>query len=560
MACQLWLHFRSNASERIYRIARRLGLENSNPVLEMTIADMCGQQANPFYEEENLLELAQWLLSKPDLFKDAITPWNIRCSASESAGYEFGKLEQKEFDFIKAGGRATHLFKPTDWCETDEDREKLQTGLLLRYALRGATDFYSNFRSREISRGLRYKKPICHWEQQRYSGFQGRDAFGPPWIPISSFTENLLFQLLRWPGAGILSPELSVADLLDMVKNRLDYLHKQRGLVTSVIFLEQRAPYPSREPNRPWQRSLRIGIVQSIIPSFDNYIQHRNDPALLDDSTLRRQQRAHLSSIMEGIAQMLRVRDTHRDQKRSDGRIIDLLIFPELAIHPHDINPLLLPFIRKHKCLMLFGQVYHPRDSLPHSPLINSCLWMIPEWSRSQGFQIRRIEQGKKYLTQLEGEFTPAPISFRPAQWLIEYLWHSDEANHRPLTLSASVCYDATNLGLAADLRKRSDLYIICALNRDVGTFDRMSEGLHYHMFQGVIVVNNGEYGGSSFYMPFTEPFHRRVFHIHGQPQVSIAFAEIFPEKLLNRPAQQEDHLPLGRWKTQPAGWDGNQP
>jgi hypothetical protein len=185
---------------------------------------------------------------------------------------------------------------------------------------------------------------------------------------------------------------------------------------------------------------------------------------------------------------------------------------------------------------------------------------MIPEWSRSQGFQIRRIEQGKKYLTQLEGEFTPAPISFRPAQWLIEYLWHSDEANHRPLTLSASVCYDATNLGLAADLRKRSDLYIICALNRDVGTFDRMSEGLHYHMFQGVIVVNNGEYGGSSFYMPFTEPFHRRVFHIHGQPQVSIAFAEIFPEKLLNRPAQQEDHLPLGRWKTQPAGWDGNQP
>ena len=67
---------------------------------------------------------------------------------------------------------------------------------------------------------------------------------------------------------------------------------------------------------------------------------------------------------------------------------------------------------------------------------------------------------------------------------------------------------------LAADLRSRSDLYIICALNRDVGTFDRMSEALHYHMYQGVLLVNNGQFGGSSFYMPFEKPFHRQVFQL----------------------------------------------
>ena len=47
----------------------------------------------------------------------------------------------------------------------------------------------------------------------------------------------------------------------------------------------------------------------------------------------------------------------------------------------------------------------------------------------------------------------------------------------------ASVCYDATDLTLAADLRSQSDLYIICALNRDVGTFDRLAEALHYHIY-----------------------------------------------------------------------------
>lgn len=559
MACELWSHFRSKASEQIYRTAQRLGLENSNPKFEMTIADVCTKPINPFYEEENLLELAQWLLSNPGFFKDTITPWNICCSVSKSAGYEFGKLEQKVFNFINAGEKAVHLFKPTDWCESDEDRQKLQIGLLLRYALRGATDFYSNFCSRKISHGLRYKKPFCHWEQQRYSGFQGRDAFGPPWLPISSFTEDLLFQLLRWPGSGVLSPHPSLNELLMKVKDRLAKLHKQRGAVTSATFLEQKAPYPSREYRQPWARPLRIGIVQSIIPNDRNYIEHENDLQLLYDTSLRTRQRAHLASIMEGIAQMLRVRDTHRQQRRSDGRVIDLLIFPELAIHPHDINPLLLPFVRKHKCLMLFGQVYHPKDALPNSPLINSCLWMVPEWSRAQGFQIRRIEQGKKHLTIVERNFTPAPVSFRPAQWLIEFQWHSDETNHRPLILSASVCYDTTDLSLAADLRTRSDLYIICSLNRDVGTFDRMSEGLHYHMYQGVIVVNNGEYGGSSFYMPFKEPFHRQVFHLHGQPQVSIAFAEISPEKFINRPIEREE-LPEGQWKTPPAGWDRNQP
>ena len=250
---------------------------------------------------------------------------------------------------------------------------------------------------------------------------------------------------------------------------------------------------------------------------------------------------------------MRRLRDTHRSIARDDGQAIDLLVFPELAVHPDDVVTLLYPFVRKHRCILLFGMVYHAEPLLAGSPLINSCQWLIPEWNKVNGLQLRPLEQGKLHLTAEEISLTPTPVGFRPAQWLVQYMWSSD-CDRRPLTITASVCYDATDLTLAADLRSRSDLYIICALNRDVGTFDRMSEALHYHMYQGVLLVNNGQFGGSSFFMPFEKPFRRQVFHFHGQPQVAIAFAEISPEKLVNRP-KPNTALPDGTWKTPPAGW-----
>ena len=52
-----------------------------------------------------------------------------------------------------------------------------------------------------------------------------------------------------------------------------------------------------------------------------------------------------------------------------------------------------------------------------------------------------------------------------------------------PLWLTASICYDATDLSLAADLREHSDVFAIPALNMDVNTFDQMAMALHYHMF-----------------------------------------------------------------------------
>ena len=555
VAFHLWRDKRENASDRLIQTAQKLGLEprDKSEIQGVTIADLASSKENPFCFELNFLALANWLLDLPhSVFENVVLPWQIYCRWARVKGEYFSRVDPETFEFKNTYKTASHLFIPPDWCQTDEERRKFQIGLLLRFAVRGTTAFDSNYFAEPKPRILTYSRPISHWEQQRYSGYQGRSAFGAQWLPLSSFSEDVLFELLRWPGAGISTEPKSLDCIREEVKYCLNSLCQGKIASSSQLFLKQRASFPYYLPTQTGERPLRVGIVQSVIPSVRDYKDHKNDPELRDKS-LRIRQRAHLATLIQSVSQMIRVRESHRKQNRPDDMSLDLLVFPELAIHPDDLGRLILPFVRKHKCMVLCGMVYHKKDeSDPASPLLNSCLWIIPEWTNSFGFQVRQVEQGKKYLSSEESKVKEL-IGFRPVQWLIEYEWTRKNTNEtKPLVLSASVCFDATDLTLAAELRSRSDLYMVCALNKDIKTFDRMSQSLSYHMFQGVIVVNNGQFGGSSFFMPFKNWFHRQIFHLHGQPQASISFAEIHPEKLLKRPENTEG-LPEGEWKAPPA-------
>lgn len=77
---------------------------------------------------------------------------------------------------------------------------------------------------------------------------------------------------------------------------------------------------------------------------------------------------------------------------------------------------------------------------------------------------------------------------------------------------------------------------------------------VNYHLYQGILIVNNGQFGGSNFYAPFKEHYHRQVLHLHGQPQTQIAFIEVDPKKFICRPSDI-NLLPKGEWKSPPAGW-----
>ena len=364
--------------------------------------------------------------------------------------------------------------------------------------------------------------------------------------------ERFLSALLLWPGSR--APDLAewvtsgINDTLNHIEGRIQKLEGKLGSSTGVLLLPMVARRPTRGRS---SRPLRACIVQTAIPGADDF-----DAAdlRLDKSPIRKRHRNHLSAALSAVERMLALRETHKGR---EGRL-DWLILPELAVHPRDVRTHLEPFARAHRAIILAGLTYE--EVLPGQPLVNSALWLIPEWTHAYGLQLRIRRQGKAHLAPNEEAFnsgSPRLQGFRPCQWLVGYPW-SDEPGERPLWLTASVCYDATDLGLAADLRKESDIFAIPALNKDVKTFDQMALALHYHMFQLVLVANNGQYGGSNAYWPSSDVHVRQIFHLHGQPQASIAFLEIedIPEFLQRR---DNPGLATSSWKYPPAGLS-NQP
>ena len=414
------------------------------------------------------------------------------------------------------------LFEVAAWCQASE-RWRFQLGFLLRFILSGHPDFTrpvrrTSWRETESS----YRPAESHWYQRLYGLYSGQPAYGDDWLPITDWVEGFLLALLRWPGCRTPAEfgwvEQGIEEATTQICQRIADLEQRRGSATRALILPLLAKRPTATNVK---RSLRACVVQTAVPAAGDF--HHTDLAL-DGPAIRRKHRNHLSAALAAVERMLALRETH---KGSEGRL-DWLILPELAVHPKDVRTHLVPFARAHRAIILSGLTYE--EILAGQPLVNSALWVIPEWSDAYGLQIRTRRQGKAHLAPNEQAFNGGGAhvlqEFRPCQWLIGYPWSSSDGT-RPVWLTAAVCYDATDLGLAADLRDVSDVMAIPALNKDVKTFDQMALALHYHMFQLVVVANNGQYGGSNAYWPRSDAHIRQVFHTYGQPQASIAFLEI---------------------------------
>ena len=487
--------------------------------------------------------LKQWRRQEPPF--EVITPEQVKLDVVE----ELGVADVKNLWIRRSrAGPSGSLYEVPAWCKPDE-RWRFQLGFLLRFILSGQPDFTrpvrgSSWREKESS----YRPAVSHWYQRLYGLYSGQPAFGDDWLPITDWVEGLLLALLRWPGC--LAPEAfgwverGNKEAETEIHGRIADLEKRRGSATRALLL----PLPARRPTGAnAKRPLRACVVQTVVPADNDF---EGTDLALNQSAIRRRHRNHLSAALAAVERMLALRETHKGRA---GRL-DWLILPELAVHPRDVRTHLVPFARTHRATILTGLTYE--EVLAGQPLVNSALWIIPEWSDAYGLQIRTRRQGKAHLAPNEQEFngggTRRLQEFRPCQWLIGYPW-SGAHDSRPLWLTAAVCYDATDLGLAADLRDSSDVLAIPALNQDVKTFDQMALALHYHMFQLVVVANNGKYGGSNAYWPRSDPHVRRVFHTHGQPQASISFLEIddisaFLERRDVSGANADD------WKYPPAG------
>lgn len=452
---------------------------------------------------------------------EAITPANVLLKlASDNRSIDNLKVVQSRV--TPAGS----MYRSPDWCDAGK-RWRFQLGYLLRFILAARQDFTKIVRPPSWKEGTEtYRVPESHWYQRLYGLFNGHPVYGDDWVPISDWVERFLSELLHWPGCRRSEQfqwvHTDITDTRRNVELRIEIISSMRGKSSDALML----PISARWPVRPdASRPLRACVIQTVIPTPDDIPP---DDIPCSNPTLRKRHRNHLSAALAAIERMLDLRETHKGR---EGRL-DWLILPELSVHPRDVKTHLVPFARRHKTIILAGLTYE--SLFVGKPLVNSALWVIPVWSRDYGLQILTRRQGKQHLAPSEEALHAAALKagglgvqgFRLCQWLVGYEWSTREED-RPLWLTASICYDATDLSLVADLRHQSDVLAIPALNQDVGTFDQMALALHYHMFQMVIVANNGLYGGSNAYTPYRDSYARQVFHLHGQPQASVAFLEI---------------------------------
>ncbi|MDK1494486.1 RNA-directed DNA polymerase [Sinorhizobium sp. 7-81] len=498
---------------------------------------------NPIRNEIGVLSFAEKFLDSvaTGAAPNLVTPSTINVSIETVGSYARVKqIELENFEFPKS---YRSIYSAPSWCANDQ-RWRFQLGYLLRYILTARIDFSlpvypPSWKEAEPL----YRPTRGHWIQRQYSFYNGHEAFGDDWLPISQFTQDLLFSLLRWPGCrprqgdGM---ELSLHEAQRKVREGLSAAYEAIGPATGVLILRAAAPIPGAQKNG---RPLRACVVQSIMPEQKDF-----SAADLEMSSpgLRKKHRKHLSTALAAVEKMLDLRETHKPENKR----LDWLIFPELSVHPDDVNTHLIPFARAFKTAILAGIAYE--RLVPGQPLVNSALWIIPRVVPGQGLQTIVRRQGKQHLSPMETPFSPHIFGFRPCQWLVGYEW-SPDVGKDPLWLTASICYDATDLKLASDLRDKSDVFAIPALNQDVGTFDQMAQALHYHMFQMVLIANNGGYGGSNAHLPKGEAYERQVFHTHGQPQATISFFEI--DNIEDMKSRRQNGVnKVGKWKYPPAG------
>jgi hypothetical protein len=501
---------------------------------------------NPLRNEIGVLSFAEKfleLIEKGEI-PEVVTPSTIQISLDTVGDY--ARVNQIVVRSAQKTKAYTSIYTAPTWANATQ-RWRFQLGYLLRFILTARVDFSLPVRPTSWKEAEPLYRPTRgHWFQRQYGFYNGHEAFGDDWLPISQFTQDLLFSLLIWPGCRTSSAEgdqLALGETLAKVRHAAQVAKEAIGPATGMLMLKVDAPIPgTRKKGRP----LRACVVQSVMPEKSDFSATDLE---MRTPHIRRKHRKHLSTALAAVEKMLDLRETHKPENKR----LDWLILPELSVHPDDVATHLVPFARAFKTAILAGMVYE--RVVPGQPLVNSALWIIPRMVSGQGLQIIIRRQGKQHLSPIETPFN-LPVQqltgFRPCQWIIGYEW-SMNTTDEPLWLTASICYDATDLKLASDLRDQSDVFAIPALNPDVGTFDQMAQALHYHMFQFVLISNNGAYGGSNAHVPKGKSYERQVFHTHGQPQATISFFEI--EDIEELKARREHGANKRRgWKHPPAG------
>ncbi len=513
-------------------------------VKSLSLSRIISSPDNPFRHEAAVLQLLQSMLiavgDNETELQQPLSPNQIICIREKQSFSRLQKPRCKAFRVtIDRGQVLDPRYEFPDWQERMPNRKwKLNIGRLLRAAITGLDDHSALPYRHDIALDSNiYRGITTSWYKRSHGLFNGSVALTDGEATITPWLSELLSGLLLWPGSRtsswLLSDVSSIrepAELLDIVERRLGELWEAWGhSIESPVYI-----HPVRvELKKP--QKLTVCLVQTVRP-FRKDIEKYS--ARLDDRRFRHVRRNHLASMLGLALRQLGVRRTYEENSQAD-----LVVMPEYAVHQDDID-LVERFSDKTRAIVFSGLAL--RDHPSGKGLANTGMWIIPNRDSAGRRTFIRIPQGKHYVASPEQRL--GVDSWRPCQQVIE-LHHASSAT--PLRISAALCYDATDLALAHDLRNVSDMLIVSANNQDIETFDRMASAWGYHMYQHVLVVNSGEFGGTFATAPYKERFERVLVHNHGGKHASVSVLELD----LNIYESQKYLISTKELKTPPAGY-----
>lgn len=440
--------------------------------------------------------------------RDTIAPSDVRLTLKPRETWSSDRSVPARATFkVRVKSRAAKRTDPRvavpTWCRGDV-RASVQAAQLVRAAILGRADFTQGSRRKSRTNFYRGLDPCLY--RRRHGFFTGRAGLGRDWLAVSPWLERRLAAVLAWPGSGAADGiEIDPQALVAHLDERRDKLFSNRAQLSRMPTYDVTVePLTGKLSDR-----LRVALVQTARPTHRTI---KTDPTMSLPQNRARHER-HLRAVLSGVLTMLDVRRTY-----ASSPSLDLVLLPEMSVHPDDVEGVLLPFARRLRCTVFCGLSIQPHPTQKGS-FINTGIWIVPMRGR-RGLVFARYAQGKAYPTANEKALKV--VSFRPCQWILEF-----PADGTTWKVTGAICYDATDLALAADMRNRTDMFVVAALNKDVATFDAMASALHYHMFQHVVVVNTGQYGGTSALAPFKESYERTVIQHHGNRQVAISFLDV---------------------------------
>lgn len=489
-----------------------------SPSVSQRLSKIVVSTENGFVHEGALLKLALALVDgiRNESLFPGLSPSQIKVSQVDSK-ISWGKLWLPGLELScksTNSGTVDPRYHVPDWVNTEvEDAAPIYwIGMILRSAAVGTDDFTSN-RWKKVSIAG-YKGLRTGWFKRRMGMMHAPETLVGEYATLSDWSAELIKKCLQWPGFE--SSHLNYSELhhIEDLESLAYCLTKRLKFTDDLYCKSSELPCTLTKVKRPITSNgidlFRVVTVQQLLPRASDFT--KSDPKL-ESPTIKQRNRNHLSKLCQITYRTLKAK-IHADD--SEGRTYaDLIVFPELGVHPDDTD-VLKRLADKTRSIILAGITF--TDS--SGQLVNIAKWIIPSYQKT-GRQWVIRDQGKAFLIPEEIKLGIQP--FRPSQHIIEI----EGFQEGPFRLTAAICFDATDLKLASDLKDKTDLFVIVAHNQDVTTFDTMASALHYHMYQHVVLVNKGEFGGSTIQAPYREPYERLISHAHGNDQISINVADL---------------------------------